>query len=331
MPKLSIVVPVYNVERYLAKCLDSIIVPGLSDYEIILINDGSTDSSPEICRKYADKNPGLIRCLSTENQGLGEARNTGIGMAQGEYIMFIDSDDSLADNALKEIFAILSEDFDIFIFDDLSVSEAGKQLAYNKACDREGVFSLREYPQLLFAPSGVCACAKVFRRSLFAETGIKFPARLWFEDICTIPKLYIHAEKIIYRPMPWYLYLIRQGSITNSRSMGRNSDIITAMDMLTSYYKEQGKFDEFRDELEYLVFYNELITSSTRVNLIDRKSELQDELIAYFLKNFPDYKNNPYIQNMGGKLKLLHSLIMGRRRLTMNLIMNLNNKIKKKY
>ena len=99
MPKLSVIIPVYNVENYLGKCLGSVIYPELEDYEIILVNDGSTDASGSICAEYAARFPALVRVITTENGGLGRARDVGIDAAAGEYLLFLDSDDYLSPDA----------------------------------------------------------------------------------------------------------------------------------------------------------------------------------------------------------------------------------------
>ena len=141
MLKLSIVIPVYNVEKYLSKCLDSVIYPQLDGYEVIVVNDGSTDSSLTVAEKYLDRYPELIRIISTENGGLGAARNVGIDAANGEFLLFLDSDDRLSDGALPEIMEKLNEDFDICIFGILSVTEDGIVLDDVRSCGREGTLS----------------------------------------------------------------------------------------------------------------------------------------------------------------------------------------------
>ena len=103
MIKLSIVIPVYNVEKYLAKCLDSVIYPALDGYEVIVVNDGSTDGSGAIAAEYAAHYPGLLRLIEQENGGLGAARNTGLEAAEGEFVFFLDSDDSLREKAVPEM------------------------------------------------------------------------------------------------------------------------------------------------------------------------------------------------------------------------------------
>lgn len=325
--KLSIIIPVYNVEKYLARCLDSAILPGREDYEIIIVNDGSADSSPDIAAQYARQYPELIRLITTENGGLGHARNTGFSLASGEFILFLDSDDRLSAGAVNEILQSLDGDFDICIFDYRSVTESGHELKIVPGCDIDGEFSLSEYPELLFQPPN--ACVKLFRRRLFGDD-IRFPDRLWFEDLYTIPKLYIRACKIVHVNKLWYEYLLRQGSITNSKNAGRNAEIITAVDEVIAYYKAHGCYERYANELEYMALYHQLITSTTRVNLIDRRSALQDKLLDDFSAKFPNYRANPYVRRMPFKLKLLLFLIKRRMRLAVHLIMRLNNKIKGK-
>lgn len=325
--KLSIIIPVYNVEKYLARCLDSVILPGREGYEIILVNDGSTDASPAIAEQYAEKYPELIRLVSTENGGLGHARNEGLSVALGKYVLFLDSDDRLCGGAAPEILSLAEEDFDICIFDHRLVSEGGQELKTVSGCDRDGEFSFAEYPELLFQPPN--ACMKLFRRELFGAD-IRFPDRLWFEDLYTVPKLYIRSGRIRHVNKVWYEYLIRQGSITNSKNIGRNAEIITAVDEVIAYYKAQGCYEQYSAELEYMALYHQLITSTTRVNLIDRKSDLQDKLLEDYTAKFPNYRGNPYVQKMPFKLKLLLFLIERRLRLAVNLIMRLNNLVKGK-
>lgn len=324
MLNLSIIIPVYNVEKYLPACLDSVIYPELEGYEVIIVNDGSTDSSPAIAAAYTARNPALFRLITTENGGLGHARNTGLEAARGEYVQFLDSDDRLAENAVPEMLEALKGGFDIGIFDFVAVGEDGRVLSRIPGCARQGSFDLASYPELLFAPPN--ACTKIWRRELFS--GLRFPDRMWFEDLCTTPKLYLRAKKISFLPRPWYLYLQRTGSITKSADPCRNLEMIEACRILLAYFKEQGQFERYLPQLEYMLLYNELITSSTRVNLIDRKSPVQDALLEYYLSVFPNYRQNPYIQGMSGKLKLLLYLIERRKRLALNLVMRLNNALK---
>ena len=326
MIMLSVIIPVYNVEDYLAKCLDSVLLPGEPMYEIIVVDDGSTDSSPRIADEYQRRFPELIRVIHTENMGLGSARNNGMAAANGDFFYFLDSDDYLAPGGMRGILDALKQDFDICIFDSVTVDPAGRELAYVHGSEKNGFVTLDTYPGLLLQIPNVWN--KIFRRRLFEEKNIRFPGRAWFEDIRTVLKLYTLTDSILCIPEAWHRYLLRPGSITNSRSAQRNLEIIEAMDDLTDFYTEQGRFEALRDELEYLAFYCQFLTSAVRANLADRHSPVQEELLQNFLQKWPDFQKNPYVQKSSPKHKLLTQLLLRRMRLSVYLLMRLNRRIK---
>lgn len=328
MPKLSVIIPVYNVEPYLAKCLDSVIAESEVPYEIIVVNDGSTDDSGAIALEYAARYPALIRVITTENHGLGAARNVGIEHAAGEYLLFIDSDDYLAPGAMAGILGALDREFDLLIFDMVSVTPDGREIEYIPGCKRSGEIRLLDYPGLLLERPN--AWNKLYRRSFFMENGIRFPPRVWFEDLRTVLKLYYYADSILYLPEAWYRYLLRPGSITNSRKAERNLEIIDAVDDVVDFYRGKGLYDRLKNELEYLAFHSQFLTSSVRANLADWRSPVQEELMQDFLKKYPDFKENPYVRSMSRGHKLLSFLLLHRMRLSVHLIMKCNNLIKGK-
>ena len=328
MPKLSVVIPVYNVENYLRKCIDSVIDENVTDYEIVLVNDGSPDSSPAICEEYASRYPDLIRYISTPNGGLGAARNIGTENAQGDFVLYLDSDDYLAPNALAEVMEVLSDDVDICVFDFVNVTEDGRTLSITKGSEREGDFTLDEYPEFLFCPPN--ACNKIWKRNFFTDKGIVFPGRVWFEDIYTTPKLYTGETKIRYVSKAWYMYLQRSGSITKTKNAHRCLEIIDALNSVLTYYKSNGYFEKYYNQLCYLTLYHQVITSTTRVGMIDRHSTIQHQLFEDFLMKFPDYKSNAYVKSMPKKLKLLMFYIEHGMYTAFNLTMRLNDIIKRK-
>lgn len=326
--KLSIIVPVYNTSEYLPSCLDSLIYQDLSDYEIIIVNDGSSDNSGEIAAYYADAYPKLFRVITQENGGLGAARNTGIENANGEFLVFLDSDDKLSPSALPEIMEELKDEADIYIFDLQQVNINGDFIGVINGSKQKGTFTLEEYPELLFqAPA---ACNKIIRRSLFIENNISFPRRLWFEDLWTIPKLYITARSIKYIEKKWYHYLMRSGSITNSKNVQRNTEIIDAVDEILGFYSKSGYYEKYKPQLEYMAFYNQFLTSCTRVNLAQWNSPVQAQLVDNFIKKFPEYKKNKYVLSMPKKYKLLDKLISNRQWLALHILMRANSIAKNK-
>ena len=323
MIKLSVIIPVYNVEEYLAQCLDSVILENETEYEIILVNDGSTDSSPAIAEEYRARYPELIRVIATENMGLGSARNTGMAEARGTFLYFLDSDDSLAENGMRRILRLCEEDFDLCIFDTVSVDPAGRVLKTIPGCDRSDHLTLSEYPALLLQIPNVWN--KIYRASLFRDHQIQFPGRAWFEDVRTVLKLYAFTDRILYVPEALHRYLIRPGSITNSAKAERNREIIDAVDDLRRFYRDLGRFDELKDELDYLTFHAQFLTSSVRANLADPRSAVQELLLTDFLQKCPDFRENPYVRRMPMKYRLLTFLILHRMRFCLHGIMTLNN------
>ena len=301
---LSIVIPVYNTEKYLKKCLDSVVGKGA---EIICVDDGSTDSSPEILKEYSSK----VTVITQENGGLGAARNTGIKAATSEYISFLDSDDYYAENAVEEILDELKTGEDIIFFDFVQINENGDKVGYLKGRTHEN--------PLMDLPS---ATNKIFKRSLFTENNIYFPPRVWFEDIRTIPKFYDGAT-MKYVPKGWYIYLQQSQSITHTNPE-RNLEIIDACEEVLDYFKT------VTPELEYMMLYNEVITSIDRVNLIDKKSNVQDKLLDWYLEHFPNYTENIYFKAMPVKLKAIYSLIIKRNWNMLNSLLRANNLIKGK-
>ena len=328
MPKLSIIIPIYNVEQYLAGCLDSVLSPLPKDTEILLVDDGSTDGSPAIAEEYARRFPSLVRLIRQENRGLGGARNTGIEAAEGDFLFFLDSDDTLAPGAVEEMLQALASEPDLLIFDYVCVGEDGRELDYQSGCARKGRFTLADDPQLIFElPS---ACNKLWRRRLFTESGIRFPERLWFEDLATTPRLYLRTESVEAVNRPWLRYLQRAGSITKAKNPARNGEIITALAMVDDDYRAMGCRERYGRELEILAVKHQLLASTVRVNLADPKSPVQAELLADLNRRFPDWRNNPYLPGLPRQHRLLLRLIDGGHYGAVHTLMTANNLLKGK-
>ena len=324
--KLSIIVPVYNTEAYVEKCLDSLIEPDLGGYEIIAVNDGSTDSSGEVVRRYGERYPDLVKVVDMPNGGLSHARNVGIEASEADYLLFIDSDDFVSDRAVCEILQVLEQDMDIAVFDFVHVNESGEVTAAFDGSGRTEAFTLEEYPEFLFCPHN--AVNKIWKRSLFTEHGIRFAEGLWYEDLATSPKLYPLAQRILPVHQAWYRYLQRQGSITNNRSTARNDEMITVAKLVIDWYRETGRYERYREQLCYKFFYEEYLAAVCRANLIDPKSPVQAALRDDFIRNFPDYRENPYVRKAPKKYQLLDRLIRTGNWKTVHAIMSLNKTVK---
>lgn len=310
---ISIVVPVYKVRDYLPGCLDSILANDTSDCEIILVDDGSPDDSGAICDRYAQAHPDLIRVIHQANGGLGAARNTGVANAKGEWLFFIDSDDTIAPESLgvlKEAIRLGGAQVIGFQFcADDGVNPARPQsCGFDAAASPFRLSDRKDY--LLSLPS---AWLRLWNRSLFTESGVRFPSRVWYEDIRTTAKLLPLAEGIRVLPDHLYNYLTRQGSIMNNRNLERNREILEAMDDVLDWYRHENLFDAYRDELCAMTVENVLLAASVRVARVDPKSPLLGEFADYTAKSFPDWKQNPYRKRLTRAKRLALALVEHRR------------------
>ena len=231
--KLSVIVPVYNVEKYLAECVDSLLNQTLMDMEIILVDDGSKDSSGAICDHYAAENPGKVKCLHIDNGGQGRARNFALPMTQGEYLGFVDSDDWVLPEMYEKLCRRADETgADIVACDFLECFDDGTE--------REVPGAFQDHP-LSFA--GSC-CNKVFRASLVK--GLRFPEeRLWYEDFYFSAVMLIRAKDTDYLREPLYIYRRGQPSTMHNNNAAKNLDMIRIMNMLEPELDARGRREDF--------------------------------------------------------------------------------------
>lgn len=212
MPLISVVVPVYNVEKYLRKCLDSILNQSFEEFELLLINDGSTDRSGEICEEYAAVDNRIV-CVNQENRGLGGARNKGIEIARGKYILFIDSDDYIDKNMLKQLFGnIEMSKADVASCGIYNVYQQKCIPQYDKIerflCPSEQAFGLL----LVGAKIPGSSCNKLFRSDIFKN--IRFPEGVLYEDVAFHTELMQKIKNVYVDTTPLYYYVHREESIT---------------------------------------------------------------------------------------------------------------------
>lgn len=308
--RFSIIIPVYNVEAFLPKCLDSALCQTYADYEIIAVNDGSTDSSRRVLSKYANKDS-KIRIIDQENKGLGGARNTGIRNATGEYLFFLDSDDYIPNTALEEIDRYLCEyNLDILAFDCQMVDTAGNKLQIATVVDIPAEFTVLSKNQfLLLEPT---ACLKVYRRSLYMQHSINFPEHLWYEDLATVFKLVPHTNKLGYLKKQLYYYVQHEASITHSRKTKRMLEIITAFESTLSYFKQKNLLTEFYAELEWNCVLHVLYYSAFRFLGYTYDYKGMSVAYRYVKTTFPGWRDNKYLEKKG-KSRYLMNLVINRR------------------
>lgn len=210
---VSVIVPAYNVEKYLSRCIDSILAQTYKNLEILLIDDGSTDSTGILCDQYALRDQ-RIRVIHQENQGLAEVRNIGIREAKGEYIQFVDSDDWIEPSTIETCYKYLQEyDADIVKFGFILDYEDGRKYHLFRISPAPKLMKNPEAVSLIFFRSYICTSSwdKFCKSSLF--TGITYPRGKLYEDIYTTYKLVDRAEKVLSINDEFYHYSMRSGSI----------------------------------------------------------------------------------------------------------------------
>lgn len=222
---ISIVVPVYNVEKYLNICMESILKQTYSNIEVILVDDGATDCSGQMCDHYAEQDE-RVKVIHQKNGGLSDARNNGITQARGKYITFIDSDDVVSSELVAYLYNILKEnDVDIAICDPVHCYPNQKivfeQETFNRVYDPEDAIAEMLYQKSFL----VAAWGKLYRKEYFEE--IDFPHGMLFEDSAVMYKLFDKAQKIVYGNAKLYGYIHREGSITTKKFSKRDCDILT--------------------------------------------------------------------------------------------------------
>lgn len=299
--QLSIIIPVYNVEKYLRKCLDSVLDQDLSNYEVIIVNDGSTDGSESIINEYTDKYGERIKAYKKENGGLSSARNYGVPYAQGEYICFLDSDDYVEKNHYRKMYDLAKNDnADLVVSDFEYVWENKNQPNLYK----NGIEYVNESLNKCMFLSPLFSWNKMYRKKLFSDLGCKYPEGLWYEDIPVTLLYASNSKKISHLKEKGFNYLQRSTSIMGSSYSPKMKDIFIEFENIYNDFKQKNLFNIYRDELEYLFIEHFLIYGAFRFLRTDHYKELMSEAFEFVDKHFPNYKNNKYLYTLGKKNNL---------------------------
>lgn len=305
--RFSIVVPVYNVEKYLPDCLNSILGQSYKDYEMIIVDDGTLDHSGEIADSYAVKYPGKIKVIHQKNTGLGGARNAGIAMASGEYLIFVDSDDYILPDMLESLNTCLSEyKDDILCFQMRYITERGSAVTAGHM--ETGAY--RKLSREEFIIGKPTAWDKVYKASLFQKKNISFPLKMVHEDLATIPAMALYTDKIGSLDKQMYCYRLRKDSIIHRINVFQYNDLCRALDCIYQYYEREEKYEEFYSELEWLTVKQIIFFQITRF-LEDgwniKCIKLAENFLAF---KFQDYKNNRYVKENYSSLSENNKLLL---------------------
>lgn len=242
MPALSLIVPVYNVARWLDACVESLLRQDIDDYEILLVDDGSTDGSGTLADAWAEKSP-RIRVLHQSNIGLGAARNSGVAASTGRYVQFVDSDDTLGENVLGTLLQRMeAERLDVLRFNYRNIDESGQEFRPYKdvkvgADYRESVCS---GPQFLTERLGHACYAVQFLLRRELSVRFPFPTGVYFEDTRWAPQILLEAERVNSMDIVAYNYRLRSGSITMAVSPEKKRKVLEDQLSLMAALKEMA-------------------------------------------------------------------------------------------
>lgn len=288
MVDISIIVPIYNASKYLKKCLDSLVNQTKKELEFILINDGSTDDSESIIKSYKDSR---IKYFKRSNHGIGKTRNFGINKAVGKYIMFLDSDDYLEENACEELYKkIEKEKLDVVVCDFYRVDSNSKEV--EKIISFKNT-SLKDNPNLLLNIN-LAPWNKIYRSALIKNNNIKFIEDLKYEDAPFVALSLLKSKKIGKVDKPLINYTIHEKSETTVRDE-RIFDIIKIVDIIRSYFKDYSWSREVIDTLTIKILVNYNI-QGRNIKDKDMRNKFIDETFSYLEKNIPNYKSNIYFK-----------------------------------
>ncbi len=316
---VSVIIPVYNTEKYLKKCLDSIINQEYQVLEIIVINDGSTDNSKRIINNYMKKYNNIVY-FEKSNSGQASARNLGLQHAKGKYISFIDSDDYVEKDLYKELDKYMDKNYDIIIFDYNYIFSDHNRITKGINCKDENKVTIKEY----LLCTNVSPCNKLFKRKYLKISNFLFPEGIIYEDYASIPTLVLNNPKICYLNKSFYNYIQSdESTMRTDEYKTKYEDIFPA----TLFLYDKLKIIKEQEELEFQICVHTLYHSA--LNFYKYKKYEQISKLSDLIKIlFPNWQKNKYIKELRTRERTLMLLFYKKSYRTIKIIQKLKNGIK---
>lgn len=297
--KLSVIVPMYNVAAYVDRCLQSLQAQTLKDLEVILVDDGCTDETPQIAARYAEADPEHFRLIHKANGGLSDARNAGLPLAQGQYVAFLDSDDWIEPDCYEKMVRALEEqggdvclaDLEYWYPEDAQRCHVMKGLSSWPAASRNR--------QAFLSP--LFAWNKVYDRRFFFAGQLRYPVGSWYEDIPVSTLIFARSRQIVYVPDCLFHYRQRSGSIMANTSDPRLGQIFDIMALLRQEFEDAGLAEAYHDELEYLHVEHLCLYGMFRFIRSDSWKTYYRRARDVMAVCYPGWKKNPYLRNLSAR------------------------------
>ena len=277
MVKVSVIIPVYNVERYLSRCLDSCILQTFKDIEIICVNDGSTDSSLSILQAYANLDS-RVKIITKENGGLSSARNVGIANSVGEYVLCVDSDDYISSIAVEKLYNnAVNNNSDVVIFDYfINHFESQKShpviMGEMKSYSENVIFNAELVSSDMYKYMHVCAWAKLYKREFLLSNNISYVEGIVYEDVPYMAEIYTKASRITYLPEMFYSYTVGRDSQIMSKNDETMFDVIKVYEHVDNSFKNSRYYDKYKYDVQLM----KVMDFFKKFNTI--KAELREKL-----------------------------------------------------
>lgn len=294
-PKVSVIVPVYNTEKYLRKCIESLVNQTLEDIEIVIINDGSKDSSEDIIKEYIKRYPDKFVYRYQENSGQAVARNKALDLCNGEYIGFLDSDDFVREEMFERMYNKAVEanaDYVACGYTDLTY-EGEKEIELQHYVASKVALKTKD----MYSGALVSPFLHLYKTDIVKKAQVKFPEGVIYEDTAFYLNLIPHIKTLAVIEEPLAYRVRHSNSTMTTFKAEKVAQIFRVIDASVQYYKEHGFFDMYKDELTYFCVRVLLCSSMERIGKVDGKNarkELIKRTLKYVDKNFPDYRKNPY-------------------------------------
>lgn len=329
-PKVSVIVPVYNTEKYLRKCLDSLMFQTLQEIEVIAVNDGSTDGSRAILEEYKEKYPDKMVVVHKENGGQATARNLALGMFRGEYLGFLDSDDFVQKEMFEKMYRTAKEqdaDYVACGYTDITY-ENGQEIVLQEYVASKVAKQTKD----MFFGALASPFLHLYKREILEESNVRFTEGYIYEDTAFYLNLIPYIKKLATIEEALAVRLRHSNSTMTTFKKEKVRNIFPVLEDSISFYRENGFAEEYKDELEYFCVRILLCSSLQRISKVagfGNACELVDETLAFIKKYFPMYRKNKYMKS--GKI---HFYMKSLNRVTAKVVLvlfRITNKFKREY
>lgn len=294
MPEISMIIPSYNASQYIDKCVESILSQTFSNFEVIVIDDGSTDDSLKQWRKY-EKEDSRFRVFHQENKGQAISRNRAVKEARGSYITFVDVDDFIDSDMLEVMYQVVKKQKVDLVWCELYKIEGNQKThlfpIFDNITDEKKDYILNNAGPV----------AKLIKKEILIDHELYFLENRIYEDIAIIPSYALYAKKIVHINRPMYYYMIYEGSTMHQVTYNKKlEDIFFAMEHMRNTF-----LTKYQEEIEYLHIHHLLHAASLRFFKFPEGRQNLSQIVKIMKEKYPNWKQNSYLKKRGMKFKII--------------------------